>query len=255
MTAFSPAQGTGTPDVADTARCHALIPAAGVGTRMGDGVPPKQYLPLAGRPMIWHAIAALAACPSIARVFVVLAPEDAYWHDADYAAFGERLAVLRAGGPTRAQSVAQGLAAMRRPPWQVDDTDWILVHDAARPCLTPAAVARLIAQVRPTRAGGILAVPVADTLKRAQDGAPASIAATVAREGLWQAQTPPMFRAARVASALDAAPVGTDEASAVEASGLHPLLVEGEPTNLKVTWPRDLALAELILRQQQEQSA
>ena len=213
-----------------------------------DGTP-KQYLPLLGRPMIWHAIAALAACTDIARVFVVLAADDAHWRDADYAAFGDRLVALRAGGATRAQSVAQGLAAVRGAAFGVGDDDWVLVHDAARPCLAPDAVGRLIARVRTTRAGGILALPVADTLKRADGQASPAIATTVAREGLWQAQTPQMFRAALLAEALERAPQVTDEAGAVEAMGLHPLLVEGAPTNMKVTWPRDLALAELILRQ------
>lgn len=219
----------------------ALVPAAGGGTRMGSGLP-KQYLPLLGRPMIFHALSALCAVPAIARVYVVLAPDDSHWQDADYASLAGRLRVLRCGGETRAASVANGLAAMAG---EVAADDWVLVHDAARACLTTAHVEALIREAGGDAVGGILAVPVADTLKRGDGGA---IAATVPRENLWQAQTPQMFRHGLLSRALAAAPAVTDEAGAVEALGLQPKLVAADATNLKITYPLDLHVAEIILR-------
>jgi 2-C-methyl-D-erythritol 4-phosphate cytidylyltransferase len=224
----------------------ALVPAAGGGTRMGSECP-KQYLPLAGWPLIRHALATLAAVPAIAKVYVVLAPDDVRWEGYDWSDLAPRLEVLRCGGETRAQSVANGLKAMAGA---VADDDWVLVHDAARACLTPVHVEELIATIGADPVGGLLAVPVADTLKRA-DAAGATdcrAAATVPREGLWQAQTPQMFRRAQLAAALEHAPAVTDEASAIEALGLHPRLVAADATNLKVTYPLDLELAGWILR-------
>ena len=218
----------------------ALVPAAGGGSRMASALP-KQYLPLLGRPLIWHTLAALAAVPAIERIFVVLAPDDRHWADHDFSAFAGRLQVLRCGGASRAESVANGLAAMSG----VAESAWVLVHDAARACLPAERVAALMAVVADDDVGGILAVPVADTLKRDFDG---RIAATVARAGLWQAQTPQMFRRGLLIQALAAARDVTDEASAVEALGMSPRLVEGDVANLKITYPPDLRLAELILR-------
>jgi 2-C-methyl-D-erythritol 4-phosphate cytidylyltransferase len=220
---------------------HALIPAAGGGTRMG-GSTPKQYLPLAGRPLIWHTLKTLTGIAAIEHVHVVLAPDDLIWDTHDWSAFAGRLTVLRCGGATRAESVIQGLHAMRSA---VADDDWVLVHDAARCCLTIDHVAKLLDEVGDDPVGGLLAVPVADTLKRAQtDG---RVAETVAREGLWQAQTPQMFRYRMLLDALQRMPDVTDEASAIEALGLHPKLVAADVTNLKVTWPIDLQLAGWIL--------
>jgi len=219
--------------------CHALVPAAGGGARMGAECP-KQYLTLAGQPLIRHALATLCAVPAIERVYVVLAPDDHQWPGGDDRA--GKLRVLRCGGATRAESVGNGLAAMAH---EVDTEDWVLVHDAARACLTVAHVETLIREVGDDPVGGILAVPVADTLKRAQ--ADGRIAATVPREGLWQAQTPQMFRLGMLARALRMAPAVTDEASAIEALGLQPKLVAADATNLKVTYPLDLRLAEWIL--------
>lgn len=208
---------------------------------------PKQYLPLAGQPLIRHTLDALAGVPLIERVFVVLAPDDTHWDGFDWRACGPRLTVMRCGGATRAESVTQGLRAMRE---QVAADDWVLVHDAARVCLTRAHVEKLIAEVGTDLVGGLLAVPVADTLKRVQalssDGV--RVATTVPREGLWQAQTPQMFRYGLLANALEHAPGVTDEASAIEALGLHPRLVAADATNLKVTYPLDLQLAEWILQ-------
>jgi 2-C-methyl-D-erythritol 4-phosphate cytidylyltransferase len=221
--------------------CLALVPAAGGGSRMG-AERPKQYLPLAGRPLIHHALATLCAVPAIERVYVVLAPDDRYWAECDFAALAPKLRVRRCGGATRAESVGNGLKAMAG---EVAATDWVLVHDAARACLTVDHVEALIREVGDDPVGGILAVPVADTLKREERG---RIAATVPRESLWQAQTPQMFRHGLLREALEFAPGVTDEAGAVEALGLHPRLVAGDATNFKITYPLDLYLAEIILR-------
>jgi 2-C-methyl-D-erythritol 4-phosphate cytidylyltransferase len=220
---------------------YALVPAAGSGSRMGNELP-KQYLPLAGKPMIHHALATLCECTEITTVFVVLSPEDTRFHDYDWSAFGEKLQPLYCGGATRAESVLNGLMAS-----EIEPDEWVLVHDAARPCLTQAHLSRLIEEVRDDEVGGILAMPVADTLKRA-DGA-RRIARTEERNGLWQAQTPQMFRAGLLLEALETAPAVTDEASAIEALGLHPKLVECESTNFKVTYPQDIRLAELLLKE------
>lgn len=218
----------------------------------------KQYLPLAGQPLIRHALATLCATPAIANVFVVLAPDDTLWPAAQMAALGPKLRVLRCGGDTRAQSVANGLRAMAAALGDEADTgdignDWVLVHDAARPCLTVALVEKLIAEVGEDDAGGLLAVPVADTLKRADAGG-GHILQTVSREGLWQAQTPQMFRHRLLLDALDFAPQVTDEASAIEALGLSPRLVAADVSNLKVTYPLDLQLAEWILQNRAKRS-
>ena len=208
---------------------------------------PKQYLPLAGQPLLRHTLGVLAAVPAIARVFVILAPDDTHWDDFDWRDLEPRLSILLCGGATRAESVTRGLRAMRE---QVGADDWILVHDAARACLTRAHVEKLIAEVGNDPVGGLLAVPVADTLKRAQELSSDGIrvVATVPREGLWQAQTPQMFRYGLLAEALEYAQTVTDEASAIEALGLRPRLVAADATNLKVTYPLDLQLAEWILQ-------
>src|SRR5271169_5133654 len=211
---------------------YALVPAAGSGSRMG-GELPKQYLQLAGKPMIYHALATLCGCADIASVFVVLAQEDTQFHSYNWSAFGDKLKPLYCGGATRAESVLNGLMAS-----DLEPDDWVLVHDAARPCLAQEHLSMLIAELRDDEVGGILAVPVADTLKCA-DGAN-RIAHTEERNGLWQAQTPQMFRAGLLLQALQTAPQVTDEASAIEALGLHPKLVESETNNFKVTYPQDI---------------
>jgi 2-C-methyl-D-erythritol 4-phosphate cytidylyltransferase len=220
-----------------TVRCVGLIPAAGQGARLG-GETPKQYLELAGRPMLAHAAAALLAHPAVELAFVVLAPDDERWATHDWDEFGDRLAPLWCGGATRRDSVLNGLIAMANV---VDPEDWVLVHDAARPCLAREDLGRLIEAVREDDVGGILAIPVADTLKRA-DGAE-RIAATEPRDGLWLAQTPQMFRHGTLLRAIGGAGHVTDEASAVEAIGLRPRLVRGSAENLKVTYPEDLQIA------------
>ncbi len=223
----------------------ALVPAAGSGSRMGHdaaGGIPKQYLTLLGRPLIDHALAALCAVPRIIRVFVVLSPDDTEWSRHDRSLFGSKLAPLFCGGATRAESVRNGLRATAG---QVGVNDWVLVHDAARPCLASWHVEALIDAVGDDEAGGILAVPVADTLKRAdREG---RIGATVPREDLWQAQTPQMFRHGALRRALESHTGVSDEAGAMEAQGFRPRLVASDPTNLKVTYPLDLQLASWIL--------
>jgi 2-C-methyl-D-erythritol 4-phosphate cytidylyltransferase len=224
------------------ARCVGLIPAAGQGARLG-GETPKQYLELAGRPMLAHAAAALLAHPAIDLAFVVLAPDDERWATHDWSAFGDRLAPLWCGGASRRDSVLNGLIAMANV---VDPEDWVLVHDAARPCLARDELGRLIEGVRDDEVGGILAIPLADTLKRADDAE--RIVATEPREALWLAQTPQMFRLGTLLRALGGAGRVTDEASAVEALGLRPRLIPGSLRNLKVTFPGDAAIAEQLLR-------
>ncbi|TXT22680.1 MAG: 2-C-methyl-D-erythritol 4-phosphate cytidylyltransferase [Gallionellaceae bacterium] len=191
--------------------------------------------------MIHHALAALCASADIGTVFVVLAPDDAHWNHYDWSVFGSRLQPLFCGGKTRAESVLNGLLVSEMEP-----DDWVLVHDAARPCLSRAQLARLVAELRDDGVGGILATPVADTLKRAD--AAGRVARTENREGLWQAQTPQMFRAGLLLQALQQAKCVTDEASALEALGLKPKLVESDSSNFKVTYAQDLQLAELLLQ-------
>jgi 2-C-methyl-D-erythritol 4-phosphate cytidylyltransferase len=221
---------------------YALVPAAGFGARMGHELP-KQYLPLAGQPMIAHALDTLCSSPEISTVFVVLAPDDKLFHTYDWSRFGDKLQPLFCGGERRSDSVLNGLIAS-----ELEPDDWVLVHDAARPCLTQAQLAKLIAELRDDAVGGILAVPVADTLKRADENG--RIVRTEDRAGLWQAQTPQMFRSGLLAQALQQCKNVTDEASAIEALGLQPKLVLSEPTNFKVTYPQDMLLAELLLTRQ-----
>lgn len=225
---------------------YGLIPAAGIGARMGAGLP-KQYLDLAGYPMIYHAVRVLATASRIAQVFVVLSTEDSHWENYDWSEFGNRVIVLRCGGATRAESVANGLAAM-----PVSADDWIVVHDAARPCLTTELIDCLLDAVTDDPVGGLLAIPLADTLKRG-DGQ-SRISATEPRERLWQAQTPQMFRHGLLLRALNtgSALVHTDEAGAIEVLGFAPLLVTANSSNFKVTFPDDLEMARAILAQREQ---
>jgi 2-C-methyl-D-erythritol 4-phosphate cytidylyltransferase len=220
---------------------YALVPAAGFGSRMGHELP-KQYMTLAGQPMIYHALTTLCAHPEITTVFVVLAPNDGHWRTFDWSKFGDKLQPLFCGGKTRAESVLNGLLAS-----ELELEDWVLVHDAARPCLSAQQLSRLLDELRNDEVGGLLAVPVADTLKRAD--ARQRVECTESRVGLWQAQTPQMFRTGLLVQALETAPVVTDEASAVEALGLFPKLVSSDSSNFKVTYPHDIKLAELLLQQ------
>lgn len=221
---------------------YAIVPAAGTGSRFASETP-KQYRMLAGRPLLYHSLAALCRHERIERVWVVLALNDRWWRQHDWTSLGYKLETAFCGGPTRSGSVANGLRAAATA---VHDDDWLLVHDAARPCLSQAMLTALCDQLADDPVGGILALPVADTLKRADESQ--RIACTEPRDGLWQAQTPQMFRYGLLVNALAEHPGGTDEASAVEAAGFHPKLVQADASNLKVTYPADLRLAELILR-------
>ena len=221
---------------------YAIVPAAGSGARFGSDTP-KQYLDLGGRPLIHYALAALCDCEAIDGVWVVLSPGDEWWGAYDWSSLGAKLRPVFCGGSSRAESVANGLAAASK---ELADDDWVLVHDAARPCLTQEMLSALCAELADDPVGGLLAVPVADTLKRADSAQ--RVAATEPREGLWQAQTPQMFRYGVLCKALVGNFAVTDEASAVEALGLKPKLVRADSTNLKVTYPGDLRLAELILQ-------
>ena len=220
-----------------------LIPAAGNGSRFG-GERPKQYALLAGKPVLQHTLDALAANARIGRIAVVLSPQD---RDFDaLIRLGAQTVAYRVGGASRAETVANGLNALLAD--GLDENEVLLVHDAARCCLPQSALNRLLdAAGHPD--GAILAVPVADTLKRADNGG--TVAATVCRDGLWQAQTPQLFQAALLRRALAAADLSqvTDEASAVEMLGRRPLLVEGDSRNLKLTRPADAALAAWLLAQ------
>lgn len=219
---------------------------------------PKQYLPLAGVPLLLRTLERLLACSWIERLFVVIAPDDRYWDPlvAPALASEARVAVVRLGGETRAYSVRAGLRVAYAAGFANDD--WVLVHDAARPCVDPASITHLRSVVSRSNVGGLLALPVTDTVKLSEGGGSggdtAVVERTVPRERLWLAQTPQLFRLAMLRQALDRCPEATDEASAVERLGFKPLLVRGSPANLKVTMPGDLLLAEAIwLRQEQEQ--
>lgn len=225
-------------------RCFALVPCAGVGQRAGVGGP-KQYAALAGRTVVAHTLAALAEVPRIHQTLVVLSPDDAAFaqHAPGFTGW-----VSRTGGAARADSVAAGLQALREH--GAVDEDWVLVHDAARCLLQPAWVNRLIDACLDDAVGGLLALPLADTLKAASTEE--RVATTLDRNAKWLAQTPQMFRLGLLQRALHegtAAGVNiTDEASAIEALGLAPRLVPGDLENFKLTWPADFALAERLLR-------
>jgi len=207
--------------------------------RLG-GERPKQYLRLVGRPMLWHSLRAVCV-PPVEAAYVVLAPDDKAFASEDWSAFGNRVSALYCGGATRHESVRNGLAAA-----QLQRDDWVLVHDAARPCLPEEDLQLLVRECRDDMVGGLLALPAADTVKRA-DG-DQRVAATEDRSRIWLAQTPQMFRAGLLGEALAraAGPV-TDEAAAIEAMGLKPRLVAGSRRNIKVTFPEDVAIAEAIL--------
>jgi 2-C-methyl-D-erythritol 4-phosphate cytidylyltransferase len=225
-------------------RYFALIPAAGIGARMAAGCP-KQYAPLAGKPMLQHVLETFAAASQIEHTFVVVSPDDAYIDGLIASAALPRVSVLRCGGASRQLSVTHGLAAMAAV---VDTDDWVLVHDAARPGLTVDLIDKLIAFVKDDAVGGLLAVPVVDTIKRSNGHGRSEF--TVPRDALWAAQTPQMFRHGALSNAMQQALAVTDEASAIEAMGQHPKLVEGSVRNFKVTLPQDMLLAELYLKGQ-----
>ena len=223
-------------------RCIALVPCAGIGARAGVGGP-KQYHPLNGRAVVAHTLDALAAVPRIEATLVVLAPDDAAFESKVPQFTGERAWVARRGGSMRAETVANGLDELLER--GIAAHDWVLVHDAARCLVTPALIERLIDACWDDEVGGLLALPVADTLKAEQAG---RVAGTVEREGKWAAQTPQMFRLGLLRAALaHAGDAVTDESGAIEALGHAPRLVRGDLTNFKLTWPADFALASRLL--------
>jgi 2-C-methyl-D-erythritol 4-phosphate cytidylyltransferase len=223
-------------------RIFALVPAAGQGTRMGDALP-KQYLPLAGRPMMFHCLEALAAVARVDHVVAILSPLDRHWGAHDWSAFPDKIEAMFAGGATRGESVANALALLGD---RAAAQDWVLVHDAARPCVSPQLVEQFLDEVADDPVGGLLAMPLADTLKRAAEES-LRVSETIPRAGLWRAQTPQMFRYGLLRKALAQRLDATDESQAVEALGQMPRIVQGENANLKVTFADDLPLAEMIL--------
>lgn len=225
-------------------RFWVVVPAAGSARRMGAAVP-KQYLPLAGRTVIEWSLAPFLAHERTAAIVVALSPDDRRWSQTPLAAHAKVVATN--GGAERMDSVLAGLRALHD---RAAPDDWLLVHDAARPCLSATDLERLLNELKDDEVGGLLAAPVVDTLKRADDGG--RVAQTVAREKLWRALTPQMFRYAILQRALTSAQgkgiAVTDEAQAVEALGLQPKLVAGDADNIKITLPEDLSRAERILR-------
>lgn len=223
------------------ARHWALVPAAGAGRRMGSTVP-KQYLPLLGRPVIAHALTILLDHPRIDGVVVAIDARDEWWPTVVAGLDAAKLLPSARGGAERCHSVLNGLETLRE---RAAPNDWVLVHDAARPCIGTAELDRLLA-ARDHPVGALLALPVADTLKRAN--ARGESCASIDRAGAWRAQTPQMFRRGELAEALARAiaegEAPTDEAAAFERLQRHPLLVPGDARNLKVTSAEDLALAE-----------
>ena len=218
-----------------------VMPAAGKGARMGEVAAPKQYLALAGRLVIEHALAPFLADARCRGAVVALAPDDGRFKHLAVASDPRVHTVT--GGATRADSVRAALAAVAVAAG--DEDPWVLVHDAARPCLARADLEALLGVLPASPDGALLAAPVADTVKRAD--AAGRVVATVARAGLWCAATPQAFRLRRLIAALGAAPGASDEAGAIEAAGGRPQLVAGSPLNLKLTRPGDLALAARIL--------
>jgi 2-C-methyl-D-erythritol 4-phosphate cytidylyltransferase len=231
---------------------HVIIPAAGAGSRMAESaksVLPKQYMPLAGKPIISHTIQTFFLHPRIASIHVALSADDLFWRELPLDP-ASKLKLHYTGGSSRSETVLNTLLSIN-----VADDDWVLVHDAARPGLTHALLDKLLNTLENDAVGGLLALPVADTLKKS--GENHKIEQTVERTDLWQAQTPQMFKYGVLKHALQAnsraasGPVFTDEAEAIEALGLQPTLVQGELRNLKITYPQDLILLEALFKQEQ----
>ncbi|MBB6055330.1 MAG: 2-C-methyl-D-erythritol 4-phosphate cytidylyltransferase [Gammaproteobacteria bacterium] len=220
----------------------AVVPAAGRGSRMQANMP-KQYLPLGDKTIIEHTLTRLLAHPQIEKIVVVIAADDHHFSSLPLASHPKIEVTI--GGPERAISVLNGLSCV--------ETDWVLVHDAARPCITLADLDTLVSAIDQGEDGAILAIPVKDTMKRADISN--RIELTVERGHLWHALTPQMFPTQQLADAIDAglaqSIVLTDEASAMELAGFKPLLITGRADNIKVTQPEDLALAAFILQQQE----
>ena len=234
----------------DTFKFWAVVPAAGIGTRMGGEIP-KQYLPLLGRPIIAHTLACLCNHPRISGVVVALAAQDRWWPEIpmDFA----RAPLVAAGGDERRDSVLSGLHVLSE---HAADDDWVLVHDAVRPCLRDEDMDRLMNELCLDEVGGLLATPVRDTMKRSDSDN--RVRETVSRQSLWHALTPQMFRLGALRDAIrltvDEDRDVFDEAQAMEVAGGHPRLVQGHEDNIKITRPQDLRLAEMILTHREQKT-
>lgn len=233
------------------ARYWVAVPAAGIGTRMGHRLP-KQYLPLYGKTVIAHTLDRLSRHPAIRGMVVALAENDPHWPELAIECATEMW--VTTGGPERCHSVLAALQTLRRT---ARPDDWVLVHDAARPCVRVEDIDRLIKTLSGHPVGGLLALPVRDTIKRGDGGG--RVVETVDRTGLWHALTPQMFRlgplVGAISAALEKGDVVTDEAQAMELAGVRPYLIEGRADNIKITRVQDLALAEVYLRHQDEEAA
>ncbi len=241
-------KSTDSPDKSAPLHYWVIVPAAGLGTRMGAEYP-KQYLPLAGRAVIEHTLERLAQHPLITEIVVALAEEDAYWAEINLKMIPKPV-ITTIGGTERCDSVLNGLKAIES---KANDNDWVLVHDAARPCVRVADIEQLISQCKDTD-GGLLGIAAKDTMKLVDDEA--YVTQTLNREFIWQAFTPQMFRYRNLLDALEqgkrsSKPI-TDEAMAMELAGYRPKLVFAHTDNIKITMPEDLALAEFYLQQQLE---
>lgn len=234
----------------------ALLPCAGVGSRAvagrsgGEAFLPKQYQTVAGLPMVAHTLAAFAGVSRLQGTLVAIAPGDRFWDERGaFPVSAPTVSVVACGGATRAQSVLGGLGVLAQQ--GARDEDWVLVHDAARCLVTTAQIDQLMDACQHDAVGGLLAHPLADTLKVATHGSDGvRVAATLDRSDKWLAQTPQMFRLGVLRRALQmVGDAATDEASAIEATGLQPRLVPGGAHNFKVTYPEDFALAEAVLLQ------
>ena len=223
-------------------RIWAVVPAAGVGLRYRSTIP-KQYLPLCGIPIILHSINRLLKIKEIKEVFVVLSPEDTFWQKLDYSHPKLKTTL---GGCRRSESVSNALNDLSA---KADEEDWVLVHDAVRPCVSQSDIQKLIEAIRNEDIGGLLAYPLSDTIKEVDDGL--SVRKTIARENLWSAMTPQLFRYGLLRKAYTEAILTglsiTDEASAIELLGLRPKIIQGKKTNIKMTHAEDMALAESII--------
>lgn len=228
----------------------AVLPAAGVGRRMGSTTP-KQYLSIDGAPILLHALRRLSSVDKIQKIVVVIHPQDSYWAELEGSIseeFQDRIVTVR-GGDERYQSVLNGLSAMAE---FAGEDDWVMVHDAVRPCVRTADIEKLIQELAQHPVGGLLGSPVDNTLKRV-DGELA-VVETVDRESYWNALTPQMFRYGQLRKAIEAIVASgeqvTDEAAAMECAGHRPIMVAGSKDNIKITVDADLVLAGQILKNQ-----
>jgi len=232
----------------------AIVPAAGIGRRMQSAIP-KQYLPLNGRPVLEHTINTLLANHYVSGMAIALQPDDAYW--AEVKVLSQKPVIRAAGGKERSDSVLNALKALTQLTEYNPDSDWVMVHDAVRPCLRQQDIDKLVSEVDTDINGGLLALPVRDTMKRqhSDNSAVKTVAETIERENLWHALTPQYFPAVALSKALQDARKNkltiTDESSAMELAGFSPRLIQGYEDNIKITRPDDLRLASLYLQSRQ----